>query len=134
MQNNRSIPDSAIIPELPYENVSLAADWLCKAFGFQIRLVIRDHRVQLTYGQGAIVVVQGEAGALPRCQTLVRVLDVDAHSQQALRHGAKLVMAPTDFPYGERQYLAADFAGHAWKFSQTLADVDPRDWGGELRL
>jgi hypothetical protein len=32
-----------------------------------------------------------------------------------------------------RQYLAADLAGHRWTFSETLADVDPASWGGELR-
>ena len=41
-------------------------------------------------------------------------------------------MEPTDFPYGERQYTAQDPAGHQWTFSQTLADVAPSEWGGEL--
>ncbi len=35
--------------------------------------------------------------------------------------------------YGERQYNAEDPWGHQWTFSQTLADVDPADWGGILR-
>jgi uncharacterized glyoxalase superfamily protein PhnB len=39
---------------------------------------------------------------------------------------------PRDFEYGERQYTAQDPAGHQWTFSQTLADVDPASWGGEL--
>jgi hypothetical protein len=42
-------------------------------------------------------------------------------------------MEPTDFEHGERQYTAADLAGHQWKFAETLADVDPASWGGELR-
>ena len=42
-------------------------------------------------------------------------------------------MTPTDFPYGERQYTALDFSGRAWTFSETIADVDPREWGGDLR-
>jgi hypothetical protein len=33
-------------------------------------------------------------------------------------------------PFGERQYTAADPGGHVWTVSQTIADVDPRDWGG----
>jgi uncharacterized glyoxalase superfamily protein PhnB len=39
-----------------------------------------------------------------------------------------------DHPYGERQYSVEDFAGRSWKFSQSIADVDPRDWGtpGEI--
>jgi uncharacterized glyoxalase superfamily protein PhnB len=62
----------------------------------------------------------------------VRVDDATAHCERARLHGARIVMEPTDFEYGERQYTAEDFAGHRWTFSETLADVDPADWGGEL--
>jgi len=48
-----------------------------------------------------------------------------------LTHGAKILMGPTDFEYGERQYHAEDLAGHQWTFSETLADVAPEHWGGE---
>lgn len=41
-------------------------------------------------------------------------------------------MPPTDFPYGERQYSAEDVGGHGWTFSQSIADVDPSIWGGQL--
>jgi uncharacterized glyoxalase superfamily protein PhnB len=34
--------------------------------------------------------------------------------------------------YGERQYTVEDPGGHRWTFSQSVADVDPADWGGEL--
>ena len=43
---------------------------------------------------------------------------------------ARIVMEPTGFPYGERQYTAEDPAGHQWTFSETLADVAPEVWGG----
>jgi uncharacterized glyoxalase superfamily protein PhnB len=43
----------------------------------------------------------------------------------------RIVMEPTDFEYGERQYHAEDLAGHQWTFSETLADVAPEEWGGE---
>jgi uncharacterized glyoxalase superfamily protein PhnB len=35
-------------------------------------------------------------------------------------------------PYGERQYTAEDPGGHRWTFSESIADVDPADWGGTL--
>ena len=54
--NNRSIPPSTVIPELAYADVREAAAWLCQAFGFVERLRIGDHRAQLTFGDGAIVV------------------------------------------------------------------------------
>jgi uncharacterized glyoxalase superfamily protein PhnB len=63
---------------------------------------------------------------------LVRVEDADAHCARAREHGARILMEPTDFEYGERQYAAADPAGHEWTFSQTLDDVDPKTWGGTL--
>jgi uncharacterized glyoxalase superfamily protein PhnB len=62
---------------------------------------------------------------------MVRVDDADRHRAHAEQHGARIVNPPTDYPYGERQYTAVDPGGHLWTFSQTIADVDPRDWGGE---
>ena len=62
----------------------------------------------------------------------VRVDDVNAHCARARSKGARILMDPTDFPYGERQYVAEDLAGHQWTFSETLSDVDPAEWGGVL--
>jgi uncharacterized glyoxalase superfamily protein PhnB len=45
MRPNRSIPSRQVIPELVYPDVGAAADWLCKAFGFEPRLRIADHRI-----------------------------------------------------------------------------------------
>jgi len=47
--------------------------------------------------------------------------------------GAEILQAPTDHPYGERQYRAEDITGHVWTFSESIADVDPASWGGTLR-
>jgi uncharacterized glyoxalase superfamily protein PhnB len=63
---------------------------------------------------------------------LGRVEDVDAHHERARAAGARILATPADHPYGERQYSAEDPAGHRWTFSETIADVDPADWGGEL--
>jgi uncharacterized glyoxalase superfamily protein PhnB len=54
MKSNRSMPASTVIPVLAYPNVSEAADWLCDAFGFTMRVRIADHRVQLNAGDGAV--------------------------------------------------------------------------------
>ena len=62
---------------------------------------------------------------------MVRVEDVRAHCERARENGARILMDPTDFEYGERQYSAVDLAGHQWTFSETLADVAPEEWGGE---
>jgi uncharacterized glyoxalase superfamily protein PhnB len=62
----------------------------------------------------------------------VRVADVDRHYERARERGAPILQPPADYPYGERQYTAADLGGHRWTFSQSLADVAPEDWGGRL--
>ena len=64
---------------------------------------------------------------------MVRVADVDAHHARATAAGARVFGAPVDQPYGERQYSAEDLGGHLWTFSQTIADVDPADWGHAAR-
>jgi uncharacterized glyoxalase superfamily protein PhnB len=130
---NRSIPDTTVMPELGYPDVLEAAGWLCRAFGFRERLRIGNHRVQLVFGDGALILVEGETGAAPTGRAvLVRVEDADAHHAQALAAGAEILDPPTDYPYGERQYSAVDLGGHRWTFSQSIADVDPASWGGEL--
>lgn len=134
MRQNRSMPASTVIPVLAYPSVAEAVAWLAAAFGFTLRLGIGDHRAQLNAGDGAIVIVSGAAGEpRGRDSIMVRVADARAHCDRASAHGATIAMPPTDFPYGERQYTALDFSGRAWTFSQTIADVDPRDWGGDLR-
>ena len=63
---------------------------------------------------------------------MVRVADVDAHHARAVAARATIVNAPTTYPFGERQYSALDLGGHRWTFSQSVADIDPSSWGGEL--
>jgi uncharacterized glyoxalase superfamily protein PhnB len=128
---NRSVPGATVIPELGYEDVPAAAEWLCRVFGFTERLRIGSHRVQLVFGDGAAIAMDNGGWDTA---VLVRVPDVDAHHAHAVAQGATVVSPPTDYPYGERQYTAEDPGGHRWTFSQSIADVDPASWGGELRV
>jgi uncharacterized glyoxalase superfamily protein PhnB len=36
------------------------------------------------------------------------------------------------YPFGERQYTVDDPGGHRWTFTQSVADVAPEEWGGQL--
>ncbi len=126
MTANRSVPDADVIPVLAYPDVNEAADWLVRAFGFRVRLRIGDHRVQLAYGNGAVIVVQGTGSG---GSVHVRVPDADAHQAQSAAAGAHILGEPETFPFGERQYSARDLAGHTWTFSQSVEDVDPTTWG-----
>jgi uncharacterized glyoxalase superfamily protein PhnB len=129
---NRSMPPSTIIPELPYPDVREAVEWLCRVFGFSERLRIGDHRAQLIFGDGSIIVIKQSGDSVNSASILMRVDDVDKHHEHTKTAGAHIINAPADYPYGERQYTAADLGGHLWIFSQTIADIDPQTWGGIL--
>ena len=139
MKTNRSIPESGVVPVLIYPDVRAAVAWLSEAFGFSERVRIgEDHRSQMRAGEGAVIIGDVRNDRRPprpgesTHSVMVRVEDAKAHCERARAHGATILMEPTDFEYGERQYSAADHAGHHWTFSETLADVAPADWGGEL--
>jgi len=138
VKDNRSIPKATVVPVLIYPDVRAAVEWLAAAFGFVEHVRIgEDHRAQLGFGDGAVIAADVRGNRRPprpgesTSSVLVRVEDAGAHCEQARAHGARIVMEPTDFEYGERQYHAEDLAGHQWTFSQTLADTAPEDWGGE---
>lgn len=130
MLANRSIPRCTVIPELAYPEVSQAVDWLCDVFGFTVRVRIANHRVQLSVGEGAVVVTEGGGVVDHAHSVMVRIENLDAHHERVKQHGARILREPADYPYGERQYSVEDFAGHRWKFSQSIADVAPDEWGG----
>ncbi len=138
MKSNRSIPAATVIPVLIYPDVRAAVAWLTTAFGFSERLKIgEDHRSQMRAGDGAVIIGDvrrdrrpPRAGEVTHA-VMVRVEDAHAHCEHARAHGAHILMEPTDFEYGERQYEAEDPFGHQWTFSETLRDVAPEEWGGE---
>jgi uncharacterized glyoxalase superfamily protein PhnB len=137
MRSNRSIPQAAVIPVLIYPDVREAVSWLGAAFGFIERVQIgENHRSQLSFGEGAIIIADVRYDRLPprsgevTHSVMVRVDDAASHCEHARSHGARILMEPTEFEYGERQYTAEDLAGHQWTFSETIADVAPEEWGG----
>src|SRR5690349_17703520 len=57
MKPNRSIPAATVIPVLIYPDVRAAVAFLTTAFGFEERVKIgEDHRSQLRYGDGGLIV------------------------------------------------------------------------------
>lgn len=139
MKPNRSIPSSTVIPVLIYPHVREAVGWLGAAFGFVERVRIgENHRAQLSFGDGAVIIGDVRHERRPprpgevTHSVMVRVEDARSHCERAREHGARIVVEPTDFEYGERQYTAEDHAGHQWTFSETLADVAPEEWGGTM--
>lgn len=129
-----------------YEDPVRAIDFLCAAFGFEVRLKIvgeggRIEHSELTYGDGLIMVghVGGKSsrpGGLPTASPksldgrntqmmCIVVDDADAHAANAERAGARIIDAPMTNDYGEdywidRSYRAEDPEGHQWWFMQRL--------------
>jgi uncharacterized glyoxalase superfamily protein PhnB len=132
-----------------YDDAAAAIDWLCDAFGFEVRTRVEDDDGQIVhsevvYGEGLIMVGQsggdrpGQAHMVsPRStgggntQLLgVFVDDVDAHCARARAAGAKIFREPETNDYGEeyfsdRSYGAIDPEGHMWFFMQRLRDGKP---------
>ena len=141
-----------ISSSLYYREAAKMIDWLCDAYGFEVRLKVEgdDGRIEhseLTYGDGLIMV--GSTGGksdrpipLPcrsprsldgaNTQALcVCVDDADAHCTKARKAGARIVEEPTTHDYGEeywsdRTYRAVDLEGHHWWFMQRVRDPNPR--------
>jgi uncharacterized glyoxalase superfamily protein PhnB len=138
MAYNHSAPPVSVTPVLTYPNVTEAVDWLVRVFGFTERVRIGDHRAQLSFGDGALIVADDSgdrrspaAGAGLTHSVMVRVDDIDKHYANVRAAGAGPLSEPTDMSYGERQYSVEDPAGHRWTITQSIADVAPEDWGGQ---
>lgn len=128
-----------------YKDAAKAIDWLCEAFGFEVRLKIEEggriHHSELVFGDGVVMVGdeqvsagKGRASRSPlsvdRGNTqnmMVYVDDAVAHCERARAAGARIVEEPTVHDYGEeywtdRGYECEDPEGHRWWFYQRLRD------------
>ena len=124
---NRSAPPASVTPVLSYPDVAAAVEWLTHTFGFVEQVRIGDHRAQLGFGDGALIVADESQGRHAPASdgdthaVMVRVENVDDHYQRVSAAGAQVVGTPETHAYGERQYAAIDLAGHRWTFTQSVA-------------
>lgn len=133
---------------LYYKDAARAIDWLCEAFGFEVRLKIEGEggkiaHSELTYGPDGLIMVSEEASPKradathrrsPRSidgvstqSLMVYVDDAIAHCERARKAGATIISEPEVTDYGEaywmdRSYECADVEGHRWWFSERLRD------------
>lgn len=137
-----------ISTSLNYRDARTAIEWLCKAFGFEVKFIAEGpngeiHHSELIYGDG-LIMVSNEAPksahpermwrVSPRSVDgantqglLVYVDDVDAHCARARAAGAIIVSEPKNTDYGpeyweDRGYEAADPDGHHWWFCQRIRE------------
>jgi uncharacterized glyoxalase superfamily protein PhnB len=134
-----------IAPSLYYQDPRAAIDWLCQAFGFEVRLIVESPEggivhSELAYGDGVVMV--GDASKQPQFRSpqqaggttgslMLYVDDVDAHCEQARACGATIATEPMESDYGpeywaDRSYGALDPEGHHFWFTQRLRTGHPR--------
>ena len=137
MTANRSAPWARIVPVLAVADVQQAVTWYVSVLGLVEHVRVGEgHRVQLGFdGERAELIVRElrdeERASDTTDQVMVRVDDVGCVLDVARSNGAEAGDTAHDQPYGERQAGFVDPFGHKWVVTQTLVDVDPRDWGGE---
>ena len=128
-----------------YDDAAKAIDWLCNAFGFEVRLKVEGEagsivHSELVFGEGVVMVASAqqdgelafrkspqELGGANTQNMMVYVDDVEAHCEQARAAGATIVTEPKTTDYGEdywtdRGYEAKDLEGHHWWFYERLRD------------
>jgi uncharacterized glyoxalase superfamily protein PhnB len=124
-----------------YEDPRKAIDWLCQAFGFEVRIKVegKDGEIEhseLVYGDGLIMVggVKGTmayrrspkaVGGANTQSLFAYVDDIEAHLKRATAAGAKIDRPLETNDYGpaywtDRTYGCEDLEGHHWYFSQRM--------------
>ncbi len=133
-----------IASALYYEDANAGIDFLCRAFGFEVRLKIegeagRIEHSELVFGDGVVMVgtashpakgqfrkAPSQLGGANTQNMMIYVDDADAHCKRARDAGAKITTEPKTSDYGEeywsdRSYEAEDPGGHRWWFAHRIA-------------
>ena len=124
-----------------YDEPAAAIDWLCRAFGFEVRLKIEGEPNQILHSELMVgddgLIMVGDAkkegrrkspralGGANTQSVMIHVDDIEAHCTRARGAGAKILQEPATHDYGEdywadRSYEAEDLEGHRWWFSQRV--------------
>lgn len=127
-----------------YENASAAIDWLCRAFGFEVRLKIegeggRIEHSEITFGEALLMIADVEGGHRPKThvkspkqvggantQCIMLFVDsADEHCAMARAGGAKIISEPETTDYGpeywaDRTCEVEDLEGHHWWFVERV--------------
>ncbi|HEU4536991.1 MAG TPA: VOC family protein [Polyangiaceae bacterium] len=133
---------------LYYENGAEAIDWLCRAFGFEVRIKVegeggRLEHSELVFGGGLIMVGEpkpekfprarppGQAGGANTQNMMVYVDDIEAHYRRARAAGATIITEPKTVDHGaeyweDRGYECEDRGGHRWWFYQRRRNPPPK--------
>lgn len=132
-----------ITPALCYLDPKAALDFLARAFGFELDMLIEDENGNLAHSQmiwnGGKIMVGNEWSENHRspqsldrkCTQTVHMHmseNLDQHCETARKAGAEILQEPATQFYGDRTYRARDPEGHIWTFSQTVEVMAPEQW------
>ncbi len=130
-------------PAVSYVNPRAALDFLQRAFGFELDMLLEDEagnlaHSQMVFGDGRIMIGTEWSDNHRSPQSIGRVCTqtvnvhltegIDAHFACARDAGAEILAAPETQFYGDRTYRARDPEGHIWTFSQTVEVLSPQQW------
>jgi len=132
--------DNVFTPSVHYQNPKAALEWLQRAFGFELTMLIEppgDDRMmhaEMSSGGRGRVMIGGEWDARiksPRSANGINTQvvhvelerGIDAHCERARAAGAVIVQEPEDQFYGARTYRALDLEGHMWTFAEFVREV-----------
>jgi uncharacterized glyoxalase superfamily protein PhnB len=128
---------------LSYKDPKAALNWLERAFGFDLAMVITDAdgnigHSEMRYGDSMIMVGSewsddhkspASIGGKNTQSVHVHMTgDIDAHCEHARKAGAEIIQEPDTQFYGDRTYRARDPEGHIWTFGQTVKELSPQEW------
>jgi uncharacterized glyoxalase superfamily protein PhnB len=130
------------VPSIAYRDPIAAMDFLERAFGFELAILLTDEKGALAHAEmshrGAEIGIMGEWGAamlgpnpMKSPASLgastgfvwVSVENLKAHCEKARAAGARIVQEPAEQPYGDATYRALDPEGHVWCFREHVNDV-----------
>ncbi|MET0337622.1 MAG: VOC family protein [Caulobacter sp.] len=133
----------ALISAVVYKDPRAALDWLQKAFGFEIEMLIEDPDGVLMHSEmrfeDSLVMIGHEwtvehrspasmGGLMTQTIHIHVKTDIDAHCERARAAGAVIVAAPETQFYGDRTYRCKDLEGHIWTVGQTVQTMTPKEW------
>jgi uncharacterized glyoxalase superfamily protein PhnB len=126
-----------IYPTFRYRNPSAMMDFLCRAFGFAVRVKYGEdddiQHAELELGSSIIMLggvrddeygtIVGAPGENAGKSIYIAVTDTDALYEQAKAADATILREPYDTDYGSRDFMCRDPEGNVWSFGSYWPKV-----------
>ena len=143
------ISSDAIAPAIRYRDLATAVEWLCTAFGFELRSVARGQDgcldyAELSFGSGTLLLGSArdeeadglaaksdQVGSSEIQSCYVLVDDIDALRVKAAQANVNIVFDNKADEFTGRSFSCRDLEGHIWFFGKsTPGSVQPRPQRG----